>query len=341
MEYGFIIRRFLHLIPVTFGIIFIVFVIIHLTPGDPISIMIGTESDVTPEEIERLRAEYGFDKPIWVQFFYFLGRLAKGDFGKSIMYHRSATEVILEKLPATIELAFVAILFVLVIALPLGILSAIKNGTLVDKAILSASTFAFSMPNFWLGIVLILVFSVFFRFFPVCGRIDILLTPRRVTGFYLLDSLLTGNLDAFVSALRHIFLPALTLGIVMSAIIIRLLRNNMLTILSQDYIATARSKGLPERIVLFKHALKNALIPTINIVGLQLGELLTGSLFVETVFAWPGIGSLAYKAILNRDYAIVQGTVAIAALTYVLINLLVDMLIMIVDPRIRYKQVAG
>lgn len=337
MEYDFIIKRLLYLIPVILGVIFVVFMIIHLTPGDPISIMIGRESDVTPEEIERLKAEYGFDKPVWVQFFYFLSRLTRGEFGKSIVYQRPAMEVILERLPATIELSIVAVAFGLVIALPAGILSAIKRGKPLDKAILSAAIFGFSMPNFWLGIALILVFSVSLGFFPVSGRIDYLLTPEKVTGFYLIDSLLTGNLDALVSAFRHIFLPALTLGVVMSAIIIRLLRNNMLTILSEDYITTARSKGLPERMVLYKHALKNALIPTINIVALRLGGILTGAIFVETVFGWPGIGRLAVNAIMNRDYAVVQGVVTIVALVYTLMNLLADILIMIVDPRIRYK----
>lgn len=332
MEY--IGRRLIALIPVVLGIVTIVFIIMQLIPGDPITMIIGKQSEISEEEIARLRSLYGLDKPVYIQYFYFLVRFIHGDLGKSFVMNQPALEVVLDRLPATVELAIISILLTIIIALPAGIIAALKGGA-TDQTITSTSVIAFSMPNFWIGMLLILIFGTNLKIFPIGGRLGVQFEIEKITGFYILDALLNGNYDAFISAVRHIILPALSLGIPATALIVRLLRNNLISVLGSEFIRFARAKGVHEKIIIYKHALRNALIPTINIVALQLGFFLTGSFFVEYVFGWPGIGLLAVNSIYNRDYPVVIVAVMVAAFFYVLCNLLADILLMIVDPRTR------
>ncbi len=327
-------RRIVSLIPVMFGIAIIVFLVFSFVPGDPITMLIGKQSDVSEEFIQQLRHKYGLDRPLYIRFFYFLRQLVHGDIGTSYQFNRPALEVVLERLPATVELALFALAVTIVIAIPAGIFAALKGGA-VDRGIVGLSVVGFSMPNFWIAMLLILVFGTTLKVLPISGRLEVTLTVERVTGFYILDGILAGNWEVVRSALSHIILPALSLGIPAAALIVRLLRNNLISVLGAEFIRAARARGLRESVVIYRHALRNALIPTINIVALQLGFFLTGSFFVETVFAWPGMGRLAVDAIYARDYPVVIAAVMISALFFVLSNLLADILILVTDPRTR------
>lgn len=289
------------------GVVTVVFLIVHLIPGDPVEIMLGEQALAVDREA--LRHEMGLDKPIHLQYVAFLKGLVRGDLGQSLHTKQPVLTSIARRLPATIELAAAAMAVALLLAIPLGLLAAYKKDSLVDQGSMLFALLGISMPNFWLGPLLIIVFSLKLGWFPVSGR----------------------------GSLAHVVLPAITLGTAMAAILTRMTRASMLDVIQSDYITAARAKGVRESLVVLKHAFRNALIPVVTIVGLQIGGLLAGSIITETIFAWPGIGRLTIQAINARDYPLVQGCVLIIALGYVLVNFATDLLYGLIDPRIRYE----
>jgi peptide/nickel transport system permease protein len=329
-----ILERTLAAIPIMLGVAIIVFLFIRLTPGDPVDIMMGQGGAVSAGEMEQLRAEFHLDQPLHIQLWLFLKDAVRGDFGYSYKQKLPVTTLLGQRLPATIELAASALLISLMIALPIGIISAARQNSLLDRFSMASAFLGISMPGFWLGIVLILIFAVRLHWLPVQGRIAFDARLTTVTGFFVLDSLLTGNRVALISSLKHLVLPALTLGAPVAAVVARVIRSSMLETLRSDYITLARSKGLSEWSVVFKHALRNALIPTVTVVGLQVGVLLGGNMIVETVFGWPGLGRLVVSAIFDRDFPLVQGSVMIYAFTFVMANLIVDVLYTYLNPKI-------
>lgn len=329
-----ILVRLLYTIPVMFGVAIIVFIFIRLTPGDPVDIMMGQSGTITAAEIENMRAEFNLDKPLHEQLWLFLSRAVQGDLGHSYTRNRPVTTLIADHLPATIELALGALFVALIIAIPIGIISAVWQNSVLDRLSMAASFLGSSMPGFWLGIVLILVFSVNLNLLPVQGRLSANITLEKVTGFYVIDSVLSGNWPAFWSSLKHLVLPSIALGASVSAVVARVLRSSMLEVLRSDYVQLARAKGAPEYVVVLKHALRNALIPTVTVIGLQVGVLLGGNMIIETVFGWPGLGRVVVTAIFNRDFPLVQGAVMIYAFTFVVANLVVDVLYTFLNPKI-------
>ncbi|MBD2460674.1 ABC transporter permease [Oscillatoria sp. FACHB-1407] len=333
----YILRRIFGLIPVLLGITLLVFLFLHLIPGDP-AVVLGGER-ATPEQIEIIRENLGLNKPLPLQYLAFLNQILHLDLGRSIITGIPIVEEIRIRWPATFELSVAAMLFAVIVGVPAGILAAVRKNGWVDNLAMSGSLIGVSMPVYWLGLLLIYLFAVNLRWLPPSGRLGINegFNFNVITGFYLLDSLLQFNLPIFANALSHLILPALTLGTIPLAIVARITRSAMLEVLSQDYIRTARAKGLLERWVISKHALKNALLPVITIIGLQFGTLLGGAILTETIFSWPGIGSWIYEGILARDYPVVQGGVVFVAIVFVLLNLLTDISYAFLDPRIQYK----
>jgi peptide/nickel transport system permease protein len=329
-----ILERILVAIPIIFGVAILVFLFIRLTPGDPVDIMMGKSGTVSAGEVEQLRSEFHLDQPLPVQLWIFLKDAIRGDLGYSYVQKTSVTTLIKNCLPATIELAAAALFFSLIIALPIGIFSAVWQNSVFDRLSMASAFLGISMPGFWIGIILILVFSVKLHLLPVQGRIDFTAHLVNRTGYFVLDSILTGNRVALISSLKHLILPGITLGTAEAAVIARITRSSMLETLRSDYVVLARSKGVTEWGVIMKHALRNALIPTVTIVGLQIGVLLGGNMIVETVFSWPGLGRMVVNAIFNRDFPLVQGAVMVYALTFVAANLLVDILYTYINPKI-------
>jgi peptide/nickel transport system permease protein len=329
-----VLERALATIPIMVGVAVAVFLFMRLTPGDPVDIMMGQGGTVTAGEMERLTREFNLDKPLHEQLWIFISRAVRGDLGFSYTQRRPVTALIVERLPATIELALGALIMGLLIAVPIGIISAVRQNSIVDRAGMAGAFLGISMPPFWLGIVLLLLFSVTLRWLPVQGRIAHTVTLQRVTGFYVLDSIITGNRDALVSSLRHLVLPSITLGAALAAVVARVLRSSMLETLRSDYVVLARAKGSSEARVVLRHALRNALIPTVTVIGLQVGVLLGGNMIVETVFSWPGLGRMVVSAIFDRDFPLVQGTVMVYAFTFVMSNLIVDILYTYLNPKI-------
>ena len=303
---AFLLRRLALTIPVVWIVVTLVFSLIHLVPGDPVAQMLG--EGAPHQEIQRLRHDLGLDRPLLDQYRAYMFGLLKGDLGTSFRNQQSVAQSIAARYPATIELAFAAVLVSLVLAIPAGVISAVRRGSLIDKAIGVVSLFGVSLPNFALGPLLILLFSIVLGLLPVSGR----------GGIY------------------HLVLPAITMGGALAAVTTRMVRASMLEEIGQDYIRTARAKGLPERVVLFRHALRNSLLPVITVLGLQAGALLAGAIITETVFAWPGLGRLTVQAINARDYPLLQGCILTISLSYILINLVTDAIYSVVDPRIRY-----
>jgi peptide/nickel transport system permease protein len=329
-----VLERVLSAIPIMLGVAIIVFLFMRLTPGDPVDIMMGQGGAVSAGEVERLRSEFNLDKPIHQQLALFLGGLARGDLGNSFVRQQPVGQLIAERLPATIELALGALIVGLAVAFPIGIISAVKQNSWLDRLSMAGAFVGISMPPFWLGILLIMVFSVYLGWLPVQGRIDYAAGLQEVTGFYVLDSILTRNWAALSSSLQHLVLPSVTLAAGVAAIVARVLRSSLLEILRSDYVKLARAKGAGQSRTVLKHALRNALIPTVTVVGLQVGVLLGGNMIVETVFGWPGLGRLVVDAIFARDFPLVQGTVMVYAFTFVAANLIVDVLYTYLNPRI-------
>lgn len=326
-------RRLIGAIPVLIGISFLVFLLMHIAPGDPVTLLLG--EDATPEEITRIRHEWGLDRPILVQYGDFISRAVRGDFGRSLRFGDPVISLVFERLPATVELAATSLLVAVLISVPIGVYSAIKHDSLLDHSGMAFALIGVSLPNFWLGIMLIFFLGGQLNLLPVAGRIDYGITVEPITRLYLIDSLLTGNLAGFWSALRHLLMPAVTLGTSLAAIVTRITRSSILEVMRQDYITTARAKGLSERSVIWRHTLRNAMITIVTILGLQLGALLSGSVITETVFSYPGIGDLLIQAISLRDYQLAQGLILFFAMMYFVVNLAVDFVYMLVDPRIK------
>jgi ABC-type dipeptide/oligopeptide/nickel transport system permease component len=329
-----LVERLLQLIPVLLGISLVVFVMMTLTPGDPVEVMLG-DALATDEQREILTREMGLDRPAPERFLHFIANAASGEFGMSFHHRRPVTEVILERVPATIELTVAAMLVALLVGIPLGVLAAVRRDGPIDRLATGLALLGVSMPGFWFGILLILLFAVNLGWLPVAGRIGFSGEVPYVTGFLLVDTLLAGRFDSFLDALRHLVLPAITLGLAMAALLMRVTRGAMLETLAQDYVTFAEAKGLSRRRVLFRHALKNALIPTVTVAAIETGSLLGGSMIVETVFGWPGLGRLVVEAIFTRNYPIVQAAVLLYAVTYVMLNFCADLLYTWLNPRVR------
>jgi ABC-type dipeptide/oligopeptide/nickel transport system permease component len=329
-----VLERVLITVPIMFGVAIVVFFFMRLSPGDPVDIMMGQGGAVGVGEMEQLRSEFHLDEPLHVQLWLFLKDALRGDLGYSYTQKRPVSDLIAERLPATIELAAGAMFFALLVSIPIGILSAVRQHSLVDQLSMAGAFLGTSMPAFWLGIILILFFAVRLNWLPVQGRLDFGTPLEGVTGFYVVDSLLAGNWPALASSLEHLILPSVCLGAAVAAIVARVLRSSMVEILRQDYVTLARAKGQTELLVVMKHALRNALIPTVTVVGLQIGTLLGGNMIVETVFGWPGLGRLVVKAIFERDFPLVQGAVMVYAFTFVIANLIVDVLYTYLNPKI-------
>ncbi|MGN8160547.1 ABC transporter permease subunit [Salinisphaera sp. RV14] len=333
----FTLRRLALVIPTFFGITLIAFGLVRLVPGDPIQVMAG-QHNLTPAEHSRLMHEYGFDQPEWKQYLHFLDRLSHGDLGKSLTTREPVVSAFLTRFPATFELSFFAMLFALVVGLPAGVLAAVKRGSIFDHGVMGISLTGYSMPIFWWGLLLIVFFSGFLGWTPVSGRIDVAYYIKPITGLMLVDTLLEGNIPAFWSALDHLILPAIVLGTIPLAVIARQTRSAMLEVLGEDYVRTARAKGLSPMRVICVHALRNALIPVVTVTGLQVGLLFSGAILTETIFSWPGVGKWLVDAVYQRDYPTVQGGVLIIASLIMLVNLAVDLIYGLINPRIRYKR---
>ncbi|MBC7514194.1 MAG: ABC transporter permease subunit, partial [Herminiimonas sp.] len=321
--------------PTFLGITLLVFALIHLIPGDAVEAMSG-ERGMDPARYARLLHEFGLDRPLYVQYFDYLANVLRGQLGNSITTHEPVLREFATLFPATLELGFCAILLALVIGLPAGMLAALKRNTFLDYSVMGISLTGYSMPIFWWALLLILLFSVTLGWTPVSGRIDILYDLPPVTGFMLVDSLLAGEPGAFRSALSHLILPSIALGTIPLAVIARMTRSSMLEVLREDYVRTARAKGLSRLRVVGIHAFRNALIPVVTVIGLQVGTLLAGAILTETIFSWPGIGKWLVEAIHRRDYPVVQGGILLSATIIILVNLIVDVLYGVINPRIRH-----
>jgi dipeptide transport system permease protein len=333
----FFLTRVSLVIPTFIGITLLVFVLVRLIPGDPIETMAG-EHGIDAALHEQLRHEYGFDRPVIVQYGFYLSRLLHGDLGRSIATHRPVIEEFKSLFPATIELSICAMLFALCIGLPAGIVAAVRRNSILDHGVMGLSLTGYSMPIFWWGLLLILLFSVQLGWTPVSGRIDVLYFIQPKTGFLLIDTLLAGDTGAFRSALSHLILPAIVLGTVPLAVIARMTRSAMLEVLGEDYIRTARAKGLSSFRVIAIHAFRNALIPIVTVIGLQIGVLFTGAILTETIFSWPGVGKWLIDGISRRDYPVLQGGTLLIGAIIMSVNLLVDVTYGFINPRIRHTR---
>ena len=316
------------------GVSIVVFFMVRAIPGDPAQIMLGQQA--TQEQVQQIRENMGLDKPIFVQYGLFLKDALRGDLGDSIVTGRPVTTELLTRLPATLELTTFAMLIAILVGVPVGVISAVRQYSLLDKSTSVLALTGISMPIFWLAMILVVIFGVNLELLPFPGRLDPTTGITAITGFVLVDSLLTLNFAGFWDGLLHLIMPALALATIPMAVVMRMTRSSMLEVMNEDYVRTARAKGVVPWRVVFKHALRNAMLPTITVIGLQTGLLMGGAIITETIFSWPGIGLYTYNSISSRDYASIQGVVLYAALLFVLINLLVDILYAILDPRVRY-----
>jgi peptide/nickel transport system permease protein len=324
----------LQIIPVLLGVSIVVFFMVRAIPGDPAQILLG--QNATQEQVAQLRAQMGLDKPVIVQYVVFLRDALTGDLGDSIVTGRPVTTELMIRFPATLELTAFAMLIAVLVGVPVGVISAVRQYSILDKVTSVLALTGISMPIFWLAMVLVVIFTVELHLLPFPGRLSSGVTVPALTGLVLVDSLLTGNFAAFWDGLKHLILPALALGTIPMAVVMRMTRSSLLEVMNEDYVRTARAKGVVPWRVVFKHALRNAMLPTVTVIGLQVGLLMGGALITETIFAWPGVGQIAYDSIYRRDYAMIQGVVLYGALLFVLVNLLVDILYAILDPRVRY-----
>lgn len=332
---NYLIKRFLGLIPVILGITILVFCLLHLIPGDPATVLLGERA--TPERVLALREQLGLNDPLPQQYLKFLGQLITLNLGASIISGVPITEEIASHFPATFELSLAAIVVAIIVGIPLGIVAAIKKDSWLDNLAMGGSLVGVSMPVYWLGLLFIYLFAVNLQWLPPSGRISTAqsLSFQPITQFYVVDALIQFNWTALGDILAHLILPALALGTIPLAILARITRSAMLEVISQDYIRTARAKGVKEVWVILRHALKNAFLPISTIIGLQFGTLLGGAILTETIFSWPGLGTWIYVGILDRDYPVVQGGVVFIAIAFVTINLLVDISYAFFDPRIK------
>ena len=333
--FAFIFRRVALIVPTFFGVTLLAFALIRLIPGDPVENLSG-ERGMDPERRLRLLHQFGLDQPLYTQYFDYIGNVLKGDLGTSLTTHEPVLTEFLTLFPATFELAFFALIFAVCVGLPAGILAAIKRNTVADYAVMGVSLTGYSMPIFWWALLLILLFSVQLGWTPVSGRIAVQFDVPATTGFMLIDTLRSGEPGAFRSALSHLILPTIALGTIPLAVIARMTRSSMLEVLREDYVRTARAQGLPQLQVVLVHALRNALIPVITVIGLQVGLLLSGAILTETIFSWPGIGNWLIHGVQSRDYPVVQGGILLIATIVISVNLVVDLLYGVINPRIRH-----
>jgi dipeptide transport system permease protein len=329
-----LLRRFLLVIPTFLGVIALTFVLVRLAPGDPILLLAG-EHGVTEQRYAELKQQFGFDRPVYAQFFIYLWQVLQGNLGISVVTQNAVIDEFSQLFPATLELSLCAILLAVLIAIPAGVIAAVKRKTFVDHSITAMSLVGYSMPIFWWALLLILLFSVNLGWLPVAGRVSFMFDVQTVTGFMLIDTLLAGDREAFISALRHLVLPSIVLATIPMAVITRMTRSSMLEVLREDYIRTARAKGASEWRVIFIHALRNALVPVVTVIGLQTSILLTGAILTETIFSWPGIGKWLLEAVYRRDYPVVQGGVLLIAGLVITVNIFVDLLYVLINPRLR------
>lgn len=333
----YIASRLLVLVPTVLGIVLLAFFLVRQLHGDAVEARSG-ERGITTEQLAERRHALGLDRPLYEQFGVYLGQLMQGDLGKSYVTQRPVIDEFMELFPATIELSVVAMIFAVVIGLPAGILAALTRGSILDHGVMGAALAGYSMPIFWWAILLIVLFSNILGLTPVSGRLDVLYYIEPTTGFMLIDTLLSDEPESFWSALRHLILPSIVLGTIPLAVIARMTRSAMLEVLGEDYIRTARAKGLSPFRVVWVHALRNALIPVITVIGLQVGTLLAGAVLTETIFSWPGVGKWLIDAIGRRDFPAVQGGILLIAVTIIAVNLAVDLLYGLINPRIRHQK---
>jgi len=347
----YIIRRIISVIPTLIGVTFVIFMFQRLIPGDPAIAMLGEHA--TEESIQRIREQFGLNRPLFLdrealedgdiagffdsQYFRYMDRLFRLDLGESIHRRIPVLETLTLRFPATVELSLLSMFLAVIIGIPVGIVSASRRNSLLDSVSMVGSLVGVSMPIFWLGLMEIMLFAVILKWLPAGARLSTGIEIQSITNLFLVDSLITGNWVGFKDSLSHIIMPAIALATIPMAIIARMTRSSMLDVLQEDYIRTAKAKGLGAKLVLYRHALKNAALPVVTIIGLQAGTLLAGAVLTETIFSWPGIGRWVYDAILGRDYPIVQGGTLLIALIFVVVNFLVDIVYALLDPRIRYK----
>jgi dipeptide transport system permease protein len=332
----FFLKRIALTIPTFVALMFITFVAIRLVPGDPVEVRVG-ERGISPERLAQFRHELGLDQPVWKQFLDYVWNLLHGDFGTSVVTNAKVLDEFFALFPATVELSFSAMLFAVLVGVPAGAIAAVKRGSWYDHTLMGVSVTGFSMPIFWWGLLLIMFVAERWHLTPVSGRIDLIKYYfEPTTGFMLIDSLLSGQKGAFLDAVHHLVLPTIVLGTVPLAVIARMTRSSMLEVLSEDYVRTARAKGLSPFRVVGLHALRNALIPVVTVIGLSTGGLMAGAVLTETIFSWPGVGKWLIEAIGRRDYPALQGGVMLVSGVVIMVNLLVDFLYGVVNPRIRH-----
>lgn len=347
----YVIQRIVSLIPTILGVTLAVFLLLRLIPGDPAVAMLGEHA--ARDNVERIREQLGLNRPQFLdrealergdlgaffdsQYIRYLGRLVRADLGSSIHRRVPISQELARRFPATMELALWSMVLAIVVGLPVGIVSAARRASVVDSISMVGALIGVSMPIFWLGLMEIMLFAVFLKWLPSGGRLSHATDMRSITNLFVLDSLLTGNVDALMDALRHLAMPVVALATIPMAIIARMTRSSMLEVLREDYIRTAHAKGLRESLVLFRHALKNAFLPVITIIGIQMSSLMAGAVLTETIFSWPGIGKWVYDAILGRDYPIVQSGTLLITTVIIIVNLVVDLSYAFLDPRIHYE----
>jgi len=332
----FFIRRVALTLPTFIALMFVTFIVVRLVPGDPIEVRTG-ERGISPERLAQFRHELGLDQPVWEQFLHYANGLLHGDFGISIVTRTPVIQEFATLFPATLELSLCALIFAIVLGVPAGVLAAVKRGSIFDHTVMTAALTGYSMPIFWWGLLLIMLVSESWGLTPVSGRMDLInYYFEPVTGFMLIDSILSQQDGAFGAAVAHLILPSIVLGTIPLAVIARMTRSSMLEVLGEDYVRTARAKGLsPFRVIGF-HALRNALIPVVTVIGLQTGTLLAGAVLTETIFAWPGVGKWLIESISRRDYPALQGGIMLISGIVILVNLIVDVLYVAINPRIRH-----
>ncbi|MBF0389072.1 MAG: ABC transporter permease subunit [Desulfamplus sp.] len=331
----FLAKRFMQIFPAFIGITLLTFSLVHLIPGDPVELLAG-ERGIDPERHAQMKVAFGLDKPLPIQYLNYITNVFKGDLGKSFVTKKPVLKEFMTLFPATLELSLCAMIFAVLVGLPVGVIAGVKRGTVFDHSVMAVSLTGYSMPIFWWGLLLILFFSVHLGWTPVSGRLSPLFWIDTDTGFMLIDALKSNEAGAFKSALSHLILPSIVLGTIPLAVIARMTRSSMLEVLKEDYVRTARAKGLSPARVILVHALRNALIPVITVIGLQIGVLLAGAILTETIFAWPGVGKWIVESINRRDYPVVQGGILIISSLIIFVNLLVDMLYGVINPRIRH-----
>lgn len=329
------VRRLFSAIPTLFGVSLVAFLLIRLVPGDPVLLMVG-ERGADPAVMAEMRANLGLDRPLHEQYLIFVGRSLKGDFGQSIITRTPVWQEFRDRFPATVELAAVALFLAIVVGIPIGVIAAVKRNSFWDYSLMGGALVGYSMPIFWWGLILILTFSVGAHWTPVAGRLSVIYDVPAITGFMLIDVWLSGEgWAAFKDAFMHLILPAIALGTVPLAAIARMTRSSLLEVLREDYVRTAQAKGLERSQVILKHALRNALIPIVTVVGLMVGTLLTGAILTETIFSWPGIGRWLVTSVTARDYPVIQGGVLLISVLIITVNLCVDILYMWINPHLR------